>query len=156
MSRHPRVRVAAVIPMEGRIVVVRHRRDDVEYLLLPGGGVEWGESLGHSLAREVAEETGLGVRVTQPLLITDTIAPDGSRHIVNVTFLAAVESGRLTHTSSDPRLVGVELVTPDELLDVDFRPPIASWLVEAAEAAFSGPAVYLGQLWVPEQTEDAP
>ena len=45
----PRVRVAAVLLHQGRIVVVRHSRDGKDYHLLPGGGVEPGETLEQAL-----------------------------------------------------------------------------------------------------------
>ena len=48
-----RVRVSAVILVDGRLVLVRHRRDGRTYHLLPGGGVEAGETLPAAVSREV-------------------------------------------------------------------------------------------------------
>lgn len=146
-----RVRVGAVIPIDGRIVLVRHRKDDRVYHLLPGGGVEPGETLTQALVREVAEETGLEVRPLQPLLLNDTIAPDGSRHVVNITFLCEAVGGRV-RDSVDERVEGVELVDPGRLRELDLRPPIAETLIEEAGTGFIGAARYLGALW---RDEDA-
>lgn len=155
-----RLRVAAVLPYEGRIVLVRHRKGDEVYHLLPGGGVEAGESVGDALAREVREETGLIARAIRPLFISDAIAPDGSRHMVQLTFLGEVTGGELTATPSDPRVEAVDLAVPDDLAAYDLRPPMGEALRLAAKDGFSGEAVYLGVLWsdrhgVPE-AEDAP
>lgn len=144
------MRVAALLEYEGRVVVVRHRRGDATYHLLPGGGVAFGETLEDALQREVADETGLRCAVGRPLIVSDTIDPDGSRHIVNITFAARVVGGEITSTPDDPRVEAVELVLADELPRLDLRPPIASWLVEALLAPEDFGAAYVGSLFTPE------
>lgn len=148
----PRVRVAAVmIDDEGRLVLVRHRRGDHVYHLLPGGGVESRETLEEALQREALEETGLFIEVGQPLFINDTIDPDaGGRHIVNITFRAAVTGGTITDSPVDDRIEAVELVEPADVVGMDLRPPLARELLAAIEEGFVGPARYLGPLWAPE------
>lgn len=143
----PRVRVAAVLLLAGHVVLVRHQRGDEVYHLFPGGGVEPGETLEEALRREVLEETGLECRLGRPLFINDSIAPDGSRHVVNITFLAEVTGGELTEHPVDPRIVGQDLVEPGHLPGYDIRPPIASEVAEASIEAFRVPATYLGSLW---------
>jgi len=142
-----RLRVAAVLPYEGRIVLVRHRKGDEVYHLLPGGGVEPGESVGDALAREVLEETGLLARAVRPLFVSDAIAPDGSRHMVQLTFLAEVTGGSITAEPMDPRVEAVDLAVPDELDAYDLRPPMGAALKAASRIGFSGEAAYLGSLW---------
>ncbi len=143
----PRIRVAAVLLREGRVVLVKHRRGAEVYHLLPGGGVEMGETLEQALVREVAEETGLTCRVGRPLFLSDTIWPDESRHIVNVTFLAEITGGELAKMPVDRRVVGQDLVAPEDLVALDLRPPIAAEVARAAEQGFDVPATYLGRLW---------
>jgi 8-oxo-dGTP pyrophosphatase MutT (NUDIX family) len=56
---------ALVLDPEGRVCLIRHSY--VAGWHLPGGGVEPGETLHESLARELWEETGLTLRETPPV-----------------------------------------------------------------------------------------
>jgi 8-oxo-dGTP diphosphatase len=145
-----RVRVAAVLVLDGQMVLVRHRKDDRAYHLLPGGGVEAGETLQQALTREVVEETGLSIEVSRPLFISETIDPRGGRHLLNVTFLGSVVGGRITSQPLDPRVEAVDLVSPADLATLDLRPPIATALTEAYADGFTTDTRYLGSLWVEE------
>jgi 8-oxo-dGTP diphosphatase len=150
-SDRPRVRVAAaILDDSGRVVLVRHRRGDARYHLLPGGGVEKGEALAEALVREVEEETGLQVVVGEPLFLSDTIAPNGGRHVINVVFAASIAGGEITRSPADDRVEAVDLIEPAALAGLDLRPPLAAELAEAAASGFAGPARYLGSLWAPE------
>ena len=152
-SSRPRIRVAAVIVIDGRIVLVRQSRTGAPYHLLPGGGVEPGETLAAALLREVREEVGLDCRIIRPLFINDTIDPAGGRHGINITFLATVAEGAIPKPSGDLSIEGIDLVCPADLVGLDLRPPFAAALRDAAENGFSIPAEYLGALWTPECDE---
>ncbi|MDZ4063646.1 MAG: NUDIX hydrolase [Coriobacteriia bacterium] len=146
----PRVRVAALLLLGDSIVTVRHRRGNATYHLLPGGGVDWGEPLAQALMREVAEETGLTCAVGRPIVVNDTIAPDGSRHIVNITFECSVTGGAITKQPLDPRVEAVELVAPSDITSLDLRPPIASHLLAALDCVTSREAIYVASLYTPD------
>jgi len=146
-SRMPRVRVAALMLVDDKVVVVRHRFGQETYHLLPGGGVDFGETLATALQREVLEETGLVCEVGRPLILNDTIAPNGHRHIVNITFEAHITGGTVTDSPQDSRVERVELVTSAQLGELDFRPPIADQIVQALKSGDGWQCMYAGSVY---------
>jgi 8-oxo-dGTP diphosphatase len=61
---HPQLAVSASIFRDGKVLLVRRARSPGKGLYsLPGGRVEFGESLHAALHREVDEETGLKIEI---------------------------------------------------------------------------------------------
>jgi ADP-ribose pyrophosphatase YjhB (NUDIX family) len=81
----PRVRVAAVLVEDGRMMVVRQFVTPTRQWSLPGGKMELGETIGQCLVREVKEETGLEVSENGLIYVTDRF--QAGAHIVHMTFL---------------------------------------------------------------------
>lgn len=146
----PRVRVAALLTLNNKVVLVRHQRGKHSYHLLPGGGVRTGETLAEALMRETVEETGLLCRIGRPVVLNDTLAPDGTRHVINITFFAEVIGGQIRSNPADTRIVAVDVVAPEALISLDLRPPIAKPLLEALRDPTGFHAVYAGSLFSPE------
>ena len=61
---HPQVAVSAAIFRDGKVLLTRRARSPAKgFYSLPGGRVEFGESLHQALSREVDEETGLKIEI---------------------------------------------------------------------------------------------
>jgi 8-oxo-dGTP diphosphatase len=63
-AKRPQLAVSAVIFRDGKVLLVRRARSPGKgFYSLPGGRVEFGESLHEALTREVDEETGLKIDI---------------------------------------------------------------------------------------------
>lgn len=142
----PRIRVAAIVVRDGKILLVKHLKEGRAYWLLPGGGVEYGEPLAEALVREVREETGLEVRPDGVVWLSDSIPPDGHRHIVHVWFAAEAVGGTL-HCVPDGRVVSAEFMEIERLGEMEIYPPVGEELARICGEGLPGRAEYLGNLW---------
>jgi 8-oxo-dGTP diphosphatase len=146
----PRIRVSAILRWNGRMLLCRHEKPGKEYWLLPGGGVNSGESLVNALHRELSEELGIDdeLPVEGPVAIVDSISPLQSfaaKHVVHIIFAGDLGDRSLEAvTSQDAAVRGHRLFEVGELDGIVLHPPITRFLSRWQPG---DPAVYLGALW---------
>jgi 8-oxo-dGTP diphosphatase len=91
----PQLAVSGAIFRDGRVLVVRRARSPGKgFYSLPGGRVEFGESLHTALRREVDEETGLRIEILGLAGWREVLpANGGGGHYVIVSFAARWAAG---------------------------------------------------------------
>ena len=109
----PQIAVSAAIFRDGKVLLTRRARSPAKgFYSLPGGRVEFGESLHQALAREIDEETGLDI---------DIVGLAGWREVLP----AAAGAGHYLIMSFAARWVAREPALNDELDDYRWIAPEA-------------------------------
>ncbi|MCP4133944.1 MAG: NUDIX hydrolase [bacterium] len=143
-----RVRVAGIIIDNGKLLLIAHKKNGNIYWLLPGGGVEFGESLDQALKREFLEELNISVTVHSVALVCDSIAPSGDRHIINICFYCSHSGGEFA-LGNDKRLYDFAFRDKDELASVTIFPPINDDLAALINNKNDEKSeIYKGRIWL--------
>ena len=117
-----RIRVAALIIRNDRLLLARHVKHGRTTYLLPGGGIESHESAHEALQRELREEASAAVTVGALRYVVEAIAHDGSKHLMQLVFEATLEGE--VGPSTDPRVAACEWHEVAELQTLDLHPAI--------------------------------
>lgn len=123
-----RVRVAALIVRDDRLLLARHVKHGRTTYLLPGGGIESDESAHDALTRELREEASATVRIGALRYVVEAIAPDGSKHLMQLVFEATLEGE--VGPSTDSRVAACEWHDIAELETLDIHPAIGKRLAD--------------------------
>jgi 8-oxo-dGTP diphosphatase len=147
----PRVRVSALLRWDDRVLLCRQEKPGKVYWLLPGGGVDSGESLIAALHRELKEELGIewhDLPLEGPIALVDSIAPPRTlarKHVIHIIFGADVSDRSLEDVETrDAAVRDARLFSLAELEEIVLHPPIKRFLGRWRPG---DPAVYLGALW---------
>ncbi len=148
-----RTAARAVILRDGDILAVRIRTDEGEFLVLPGGGQNHGETLEATVAREVLEELGLRVTPKALLYVREYVGKNHGMHRIHGHFhqVEAVFHCECTDFSPigegrerDRRQVGFEWLPLARLADYPLSPQGLGLIIP--KALQSGAATYLGDI----------
>ncbi len=86
----PAPTVDIIIETSGGIVLIRRKNPPYGWAI-PGGFVDYGESVEHAAVREAKEETGLDVKLTGLLGVYSDPARDPRFHTISTVFIAKAE-----------------------------------------------------------------
>lgn len=96
--QRPSVAVGAIVVEAGRVLLIeRGHPPNQGQWSVPGGRIEWGESMVEAVIREVREETGLDIEVGPLVELVERMddADPPTYHFIIVDFLARSRGGTL-------------------------------------------------------------
>lgn len=123
----PKVAVDAVIQLEGTtdILLIKRKYPPLG-LALPGGFVDYGESLEDAVEREVKEETNLNVDIQGQLTVKSNPDRDVRGHIITIPFWV-VGYGEPKAMDDAKELV---IISGYEILEQEFAFPDHLWIID--------------------------
>jgi 8-oxo-dGTP diphosphatase len=102
--RNPYPTVDIIIETDGGIVLIE-RKNPPHGWALPGGFVDWGESLEEAAVREAKEETSLDVRLVRQFHTYSDPARDPRHHTITTVYIARASG--TPHAKDDAKAAGV-------------------------------------------------
>jgi 8-oxo-dGTP diphosphatase len=148
-----RIRVAGILIQNGNILLVRHEKNKQSYWLLPGGGIQYGETAEEALRREFREEVGLSIQVGKLVLVHDSIPPDRHRQVLNLYFLVSSEQSEIKVTP-DQVLRDASFQSLGGLSGIPLRPHVTEEIIDGIAAQWEGNCHYLGNRWRDKESGD--
>ncbi len=117
-----RIRVQAVLINEGKLLLVKHVKNGKEYWVLPGGGVEYRETVIESLKRELKEELNIDLKTCKLITIRDFIPHNEDRHILDIYFFCTADISGIHLAEQDGILSDYGFFSIEELGKVTVFP----------------------------------
>lgn len=146
-NQRPNFRVSVIIVNDKEeILLVQHKKGNRLYWVLPGGRIEYGENFEDCAVRELKEETNLDIKFGKVVFLSEAIAPDRSRHIINIYATGEVLGGEM-RIGDEPVLEAVDWKPILELEKETLYPPVAHEIIKTYKEGFNN-LRYLGNLWV--------
>lgn len=96
-ARWPKVGVGAVIVDENDriLLVLRKKAPEAGCWSLPGGKVDYMETIEEAIKREIKEEIGVEIKISRLLCVTNHIIQAEDVHYVAPTFIAHIIKGQV-------------------------------------------------------------
>jgi len=124
----PIVGVGGVVFVDGRVLLIKRRFEPLAgRWSLPGGALEVGETLAEGLAREMKEETGLDVKITELLGFKEVIRPEFEYHTIIFFYLAEALGDKIE--IGDPKILEAKYFTMGEAVGLHMVDS-ARWAIE--------------------------
>ena len=115
-SASPKLAVDCIILIQDNVLLIRRKNPPLGWAL-PGGFVEYGETVEDAVRREMMEETGLELRNLRQFHVYSNPRRDPRCHCISVVFTAeGVGTPKAGDDAGDVRLISLDSIPETELV----------------------------------------
>lgn len=125
----PRLAIRGVFYDDDKILLVQLRNAEREWYLIPGGGVDHGETLEEAFHREMAEEIGYQCKMGDVLMIREVMNPTNDHpllpnqfHQVEIYVRAQLLKPLASAHNMDTHQIATVWMPVERLTDIEFYP----------------------------------
>lgn len=119
-----RKRSGAIIELDGKIALIKRVRNNHEYYVFPGGGIEEGETPEDAAIREVKEELGIDIAIEK--LLTTLTFNNKLQYYFRANYIKGEfgtgDGEEFIHTNLDRGTYTPVLIEKKNLRSFDIRP----------------------------------
>lgn len=128
MKKAPKIIVSALIEKDGGYLLIKEVLESgKEYWILPGGGVEYGETLEEALKREIKEEVNLDIEILKFLHFKEHQRLEFDYH--TIIFFFKVKSLHNNLILEDGKVLEAKFFAPKEIKNLRLV-DTAKWLLK--------------------------
>lgn len=137
------IRAAVVVAHKDKLLLVKHRKGNEEYWVLPGGHVEAGETVLCAAYRELEEELRIRPKIIKVLFFDEVIVKRRKKHVVDIVYLAQARTADFDLNIAEA-VVDARYFSFSGLLKIDLRPPTAAFLIALKKNNFKSHTFFAG------------
>ncbi len=143
------VRPAILIIENDRMLTLEYQYDSQTVYNLPGGNVEFGETMSQTLQREMMEELGIKVSVGELAMVGEIHLPDKNKYTLHCLFEGIIIEGKPQINPQNTSAKAIKWLNINELsnfhLYPNFKKEIPLWLDDKLEDYYIGK---IEQVWI--------
>ncbi len=139
-----KIRPAIAIIENGKILTMHYKYGGQDVYNLPGGNLEFGESLTLALARELEEELGIKAEIGELMMIGEVHFPEPQKQTIHFVFEGKISEGTPMLNPEHTSALAIRWLGIEELATINLYPNITKSLKEYLSGTLSDK--YIGKL----------
>jgi 8-oxo-dGTP diphosphatase len=143
-----KIRPAACIIKDKKILLMRYRYGGVDVFNLPGGNLDFGEYMANCVERELYEELNVKVKASEILLFGEMKSRDNTENILHFIFSTEIIDGEPIINKNETSALEVVWIKLEDLPNLKMYPLVGQQLLNKLQnpnnEAFIGE---INQVW---------
>jgi 8-oxo-dGTP diphosphatase len=141
------IRPSVVIIENLKLLTLRYNYNNANVYGLPGGNVDFGETLVNTVKRELAEELQIEIEVVKLLFIAEV--HQNNKSTLHNVFEAKIKSGQPLLNPKETTAIEICWLDIDHLLEFNLYPNIGSNLIKYQKSENENQEIFLGTIKQP-------